>query len=45
MIIGKLMEDLQSKFSESVVAFALRNMVLNEEFREVKGKKNLIREK
>jgi hypothetical protein len=39
------MEELQSKFSEAVVAFALRNMVLNEEFREIKGKKNLIRER
>lgn len=36
---------MQSRFSEGVIALALRNMVLNEEFREVKGKKGLIRER
>jgi hypothetical protein len=35
---------MQVRHSESSIAFALRNMVLNGEFREVKGKKQLIRD-
>jgi len=43
--ISKLMEEMQARFSETSVAYALRNLVLNQEFRELKGKKSLIREK
>jgi hypothetical protein len=39
------MEEMQARFSETSVAYALRNLVLNQEFRELKGKKSLIREK
>lgn len=31
--IGKLMEEFQARFSEGVIALALRNMVINQEFK------------
>jgi hypothetical protein len=43
--ISKLMDEMQEKHSHSSLAMALRNMVLNGEFREIKGKKQLIRER
>lgn len=43
--LSKLMEELDSKYTQQAISYALRNMVLNGELRELKGKKHLIREK
>lgn len=43
--ISKLMEEMQQKYNHNSLAYALRNMVVNGEFREIKGKKQLIRER
>ena len=40
---AKLIDEMQEKYSESNVLYALTNMVKNGEFREIKGKKQLIR--
>jgi hypothetical protein len=45
VFISKLMDELQERYNHSSLAYALRNMVLNGEFREIKGKKQLIRER
>jgi hypothetical protein len=41
---AKLMEEMRERYSESSIAYALSNMVRNGEFREIRGKKQLIRE-
>lgn len=43
--IAKLMDDMSERYGNSSVGMAIRNMVMNQEFREIKGKKLLIRDR
>jgi hypothetical protein len=42
---GKLVSEMQERYSENGVVYAISNLVRNGELREIKGKKQLIREK
>lgn len=43
--ISKLMDEIGERHGHSTVGMAIRNMVINQEFREIKGKKLLIRDR
>lgn len=43
--IIKLVEEMSAKYAPKLVEYALMNLVRNGEFKEVQGKRNLLREK
>ena len=45
VLTSKLLSEMQERYSDSLVLHAINNMVRNGEFREIKGKKQLLREK
>lgn len=43
--ISKVMEEMHGRFGEASTAYALRNLVTCGDFREIKGKRQVLREK
>ena len=44
VLTSRLVEELKGHYSEQAVGMAISNMVRNGEFKEIKGRKQLIRE-